>query len=160
MRTFERLTHVDAPFETVWQFHSEPTGLDRLTPDWVGLRFERALGPEGTTIEPTLEPGVTLTYSARPLGIGPRSEATATIVDRWREGDRAGFQDELVDGPFSQWRHSHSFVATDDGTIVRDRVEFALPGGLVGSALEPLVGLGLAVAFWGRHRRTKRLLER
>lgn len=159
MHSFERLTHIEAPFETVWQFHSEPTGLDRLTPDWVGLRFERAVGPDGTTIDPALEPGVRLTYSARPLGIGPRTETTARIVDRWHEGNRAEFRDELVDGPFSQWEHSHSFLGTDDGTIVRDRVEFALPGGQLGTALEPLFEVGLAVAFWGRHRRTKRLLE-
>jgi ligand-binding SRPBCC domain-containing protein len=43
--------------------------------------------------------------------------------------------DRQVRGPYRQWVHEHTFVEKDGGTLMRDRVEYAVPGWI----LEPLV---------------------
>ncbi|WP_290817645.1 SRPBCC family protein [Halovivax sp.] len=158
--TVERTTRIDAPLEDVWSFHADASGLERLTPSWIGLRLESAVDADGSSGRAELRSGTELVYSVRPFGIGPRRYVRARIVDRWRTDERAGFRDELADGPLEHWEHEHAFVADGDGTFLSDRVSFALPGGRAGAAVAPAAKLGLAVAFRDRHRRTKALLER
>jgi ligand-binding SRPBCC domain-containing protein len=35
-------------------------------------------------------------------------------------------------GPYSQWRHTHTFEELGGGTLLRDRVLYRIPGGLLG----------------------------
>ncbi|MFQ3593236.1 MAG: SRPBCC family protein [Gemmataceae bacterium] len=45
------------------------------------------------------------------------------------------FVDRQIKGPYRQWIHEHTFEAKDGGTLMRDRVDYAVPGWI----LEPLV---------------------
>jgi ligand-binding SRPBCC domain-containing protein len=159
MATYRRETRVDAPFEAVWAFHSTPDGLEALTPAFAHLEVTRVTGPDGESDPDELVAGSRLELSVRPLGIGPRRDVVSTITERNREDRRGMFRDVMEGGPFSKWEHTHRFVADGDGTRIIDYVEYQLPGGVIGRAVSPLAGLGLAPMFRARHRATRRYLE-
>lgn len=172
MATYERSTHVDAPLATVWDFHSRVSGLTRLTPDWLDLRVEAVRGPDGqplggesagrptTGLEaPVLEAGSVVHLSVAPGGVGPRQRWTSRIVAREEREDAAFFRDEMVDGPFPEWVHTHRFAREGDGTLMTDAIRYELPGGELGRRLSPLAGVGFEPVFAYRHHRTKQLLE-
>lgn len=158
MAVYVRETCVRAPLSAVWDFHSSIDGLLALTPRFLGLRVESTTGPDGEPDPDTLEPGATVVLSMGPFGVGPRVRWTSRIVDRRRDGGRAWFRDEMIDGPLRRWIHDHRFREADGGTVVRDRVTYEV-GGPLGRPGALLVGLGLAATFAARHRRTRQLLE-
>ena len=159
MPSYERVTRVDAPLEDVWRFHSRVEGLETLTPAWMGLRVEGVIGPDGNPEPEVLEEGAEIALSMRPFGVGPRQYWTSLIVERERRDGTAYFRDEMVEGPFDRWEHTHAFYADGSATIVRDRVEFELPLGGLGDVLEPFSRIGFEPMFRHRHRRTRRVLE-
>lgn len=159
MPVFQRETRVRAPLSEVWDFHSSPDGLEALTPDWMNLRIESSVGPDGEPDPEVLEAGSTVTASIRPFGVGPRQRWTSEIKERERRDGAAYFVDEMVDGPFRRWQHTHSFFADGETTIVRDRVEYRLPLGPLGALAEPFSNVGVEPMFRHRHRRTRELLE-
>jgi ligand-binding SRPBCC domain-containing protein len=159
MATYRRQTRVRAPLADVWAFHSRIEGLEALTPGWMGLSVEAVRGPDGTPDPGVLETGAEIEMALRPLGVGPPQRWTARIVARERDAGSAWFRDEMVDGPFDRWVHTHRFFADGDETVVDDRVEYALPGGAVGRAVDPLAVVGFEPMFRYRHRTTRRLLE-
>jgi len=159
MAVFERETRVAAPLDEVWAFHSRVEGLEALTPDWMHLRVESVEGPDGEPDPEVLETGAEITTSVQPFGIGPRQGWTSRIVERRESEGAALFRDEMVEGPFETWVHTHSFYAEGEMTRVRDRVEYALPGGGVGAAVSPLTAVGLEPMFRYRHRTTHEVLE-
>jgi ligand-binding SRPBCC domain-containing protein len=66
----------------------------------------------------------------------------------------------LVDGarksPFCHWRHHHLFAEVPGGTLMTDRVEYALPFGLLGRLLDTTVmRVVFAAMFAARHRATR-----
>ena len=156
MPTYRRETRVRAPFEEVWSFHSGSQGLEALTPAFMNLRVEKVVGPDGERDPDVLEAGSELHASVRPFGVGPRQRWVSVIVEREAEGGSAHFVDEMEEGPFPFWRHTHQFH--DDGaeTLVVDSVEYELP--VVGS-VGPLGDVGFEPMFRYRHRRTRELLE-
>lgn len=127
MPTYERETMVRSSFDDVWAFHSRISGLEGVTPDWLGLRVERVLGPDGQSEPDVLEPGSEIALSIQPFGVGPRQHWTSVITDRECEDGSAYFRDEMVHGPFDRWEHTHSFFADGDRTVIRDRVEYETP---------------------------------
>lgn len=159
MPVYEHESVVAAPFEAVWDFHVRPSGLEALTPDWMGLRVESVVGPDSERDPEELEPGAKVRASMRPFGVGPRQRWISYIVDRKESGNAAMFRDEMVRGPFPEWEHTHRFDRVDGGTRVRDRVEYRLPGGPVGRAIGPLGVVGFEPMFRYRHRRMRMLLE-
>jgi len=159
MPVYEREVVVEAPFETVWEFHSDESGLVALTPDWMHLRVESVEGPDGDPDPDVLDAGSTLTSSIRPFGVGPRQQWISYIVTREEDDGEALFRDEMVRGPFPEWTHTHRFEAVDGGTRVHDRVEYRLPGGPLGRLAGPLGWVGMEPMFRHRHRKTKELLE-
>jgi ligand-binding SRPBCC domain-containing protein len=161
MPTYERETRVAAPLDDVWEFHRTVRGLTALTPDWMGLRVESLCGPDGEPLdrEDTLVAGSRVSLSVRPFGVGPRQSWTSVIRARERSGGAAFFRDEMVDGPFTHWVHTHAFYADDGETLLRDRVEYRLPLGAVGDIAGPLAVVGFEPMFRERHRRTRRRLE-
>lgn len=159
METYERAVRVAAPLETVWDFHSRVEGLEALTPGWMGLRVDAVTGPDGDPDPAVLAAGSEITLSTAILDLGPRQRWASRILARERGDGAAYFRDEMLEGPFPTWVHTHLFYRDGDGTIVRDRVRYELPGGRLGRRLTPLAVLGLEPLFWYRHRRTKGLLE-
>lgn len=159
MAVYTHSSHVDAPLDDVWAFHSSGDGLVELTPGFLDLRVEATRGPDGEPDPEVLTEGSEVDVSMKPVGVGPRQRWTSRIVERERVDDEAYFVDEMVDGPFARWRHTHRFVAAGAGTTMYDRVDWALPGGPVGGLASQFGLVGLEPMFRYRHRRARKLLE-
>jgi len=171
MACYRRSTLIEAPLETVWAAHSHIDGLLTVTPSWLDLRVEELRDDSGTPIDRTAElrTGYEIDLSLKPLGVGPRRSWTSRIVARERvsrqgsaeveERDIAMFRDRMTRGPMAHWEHTHRFEAVDRGTRMIDEVEYRLPPGRLGAAVSDIAKLGLAPAFWYRHRTTRRQHE-
>jgi ligand-binding SRPBCC domain-containing protein len=103
--------------DKVFEFFSNPANLDRLTPTW--LNFE-ILTP---ATKPIIQ-GALLDYRLRIRGILIRWQSEITV---WEPPRR--FIDRQTKGPYSLWVHEHTFEERDNGTLVGDKVEYAVPGG-------------------------------
>jgi ligand-binding SRPBCC domain-containing protein len=155
MAVYERETRVRASFEAVWEFHATIGGLEALTPGWMNLRVESVVGPDGRPDPEVLEPGSRIRMSMRPFDAGPRQRWVSEITARENRGDVAYFRDEMVDGPFREWEHTHLFYRDGGETLVRDRVAYESPL----RPADPLLRVGFEPMFRYRHRRTRELLE-
>ncbi|MWV39526.1 SRPBCC family protein [Natrialba sp. INN-245] len=160
MPTYERRTTIDAPIEDVWAFSADVSGLEAVTPDWLGLRVESVIGPDGTLGRNGLEVGTEISLSMRPFGVGPRQYWTSLITEVDRRDGVAYFRDEMVRGPFDRWVHTHSFFADGDRTVLRDHVAYDLPLGPLSGAVSPVSHVGFEAMFRERHRATNAELER
>ncbi|ELZ98704.1 hypothetical protein C440_00070 [Haloferax mucosum ATCC BAA-1512] len=159
MPVYRRRTRVAAPLDRVWEFHSDTSGLEALTPAWMNLEIESVRGPDEDPDPEALVAGTEIDMSMQPFGVGPRQRWTSRITDREESETTAWFRDEMVGGPFPRWVHTHRFVADGDETILEDRVEYQLPFGPLGDVAGVFGGLGFDPMFRGRHRQTKALLE-
>lgn len=108
--------------------------LERITPPWLNFRI----------LTPSLEmrPGLEIDYVIRWLGIPMNWKTLITDYEPPKY-----FIDFQVKGPYSLWRHLHTFRETESGTLVADRVDYQLPlgplgviahGALVGSQLKSI----------------------
>lgn len=159
MPTYRRETRIPAPISDVWEFHSTIDGLRALTPDWMHLRIESVEGPSGEADPELLVRGSRIRMSMQPFGVGPRQRWVSRIVERDPEGDAvvegsAYFVDDMLHGPFRRWRHTHSFYADGEETLLVDTVDYRLPLGPLGDAVGPFAKVGFEGMFRDRHRRT------
>jgi len=137
---------IHAPLEKVAEFHRSPESMAAITPPPIIVRLHQA--PE------ILTDGEEMDFT---LWIGP-------VPIRWSariEGVSAtGFTDKLIEGPFLQWDHHHSFRAIDaNRTLVIDQIT-AIPKkqwfwGLLGR----LMWWNLPILFAYRGWKTRRLLS-
>jgi ligand-binding SRPBCC domain-containing protein len=107
------------PRAKVFEFFSNPGNLDRLTPAW--LRFA-ILTPATSQIKQ----GALLDYRLRIRGMPIRWQSEIAV---WEPPHR--FVDRQTKGPYSLWIHDHTFEERDNGTLVADNVEYAVPGGTI-----------------------------
>lgn len=163
MSVYERETRIRAPFEEVWDFHSRGEGLEALTPSFMNLRVERIISPDGGprpgSDSAQLERGSRVKATVRPFGVGPRQGWTSVIVEREEHDTAAMFVDEMEDGPFPYWQHTHSFYADGSETLIRDHVEYELPFGKLGRIASQFGSVGFDPMFRYRHWKTGRVLE-
>lgn len=121
---FESSFIVRAPLARVWDFHSDPIGLARITP--FPIR-------------------VVLRHVDRPVTVGSRIDMVwwfGLLPLPWRiivreHLPKQYFVDEQPSraaGPFARWVHSHIFEEIDDGAATRiiDRIEYEFPFGALG----------------------------
>jgi ligand-binding SRPBCC domain-containing protein len=120
---FETEVWLPRPVGEVFPFFADAGNLDLLTPPW--LRFE-ILTPR--PIE--MKPGALIDYRLRLRGWPFRWR---TRITEWQPPVR--FVDEQLRGPYRQWIHEHTFVERAGGTVVGDRVRYAVPGGALMNAL-------------------------
>jgi len=68
--------------------------------------------------------------------------------------------DIAMKSPFKSWRHSHIFTQIDENLCeLKDRVEYTLPFGFIGSLFNFFVHFELESMFTHRHLTTQKLLE-
>jgi ligand-binding SRPBCC domain-containing protein len=131
------------PIEEVFAFFADAQNLQTLTPPW--LRFE--ILTRGSI---KMARGTRIDYRLRLHGFPLRwtSEITA-----WEPPRR--FVDEQVRGPYRVWIHQHTFEERDGGTVVRDDVRYAVPGGALIDRL--FVRPDLRKVFEYRHSRLREI---
>ena len=113
--------------DEVFGFFADAFNLEAITPPW--LRF-RVLTPGPVH----MAPGALIQYRLELHRIPIR---WLTRIETWVAGER--FVDVQVRGPYRLWHHTHTFEAHDGGTLVRDRVRYALPLGPLGEAAHRLL---------------------
>jgi ligand-binding SRPBCC domain-containing protein len=105
------------PLETVFAFFSDAYQLEKLTPPW--LHFS-VLTPAPIP----MKQGTLIDYRLKLHGIPMKWQSR---IEVWEPPVR--FVDLQTRGPYRWWHHEHRFEATAGGTICRDIVDYAVPGG-------------------------------
>ena len=105
------------PRSEVFPFFADARNLQEITPPW--LSFEvLTRGP----LE--MREGLLIDYRLRIHGFPVRWQ---TRIEVWEPPHR--FVDLQLRGPYRLWRHEHTFEEKDGGTLCRDMVQYAAPGG-------------------------------
>ena len=122
-RTFRRTLQLPVPVETLFAWHERPGAFLRLSPPWDAPRILEQVGG--------IRDGARVTLQVQ---AGP-------IPTRWRLTHRdyrqnAQFVDELLEGPFAHWVHTHRFIANGpQQSTLDDEIQYALPLGALGDAV-------------------------
>jgi ligand-binding SRPBCC domain-containing protein len=111
---------IPQPRSTVFEFFTQASNLERITPPWV--RF-RVLTP-GKIV---MQPGALIEYQLRIRGVSAR---WLTEITQW--DPPCEFTDVQRKGPYKTWRHNHRFIEEAGGTRMVDEVRYELPLGLLG----------------------------
>ncbi len=121
MKTFTLSTEllIERPIDEVFSYFSDAHNLVEITPPKMKLVV---LTP--TPIE--MQIGTLIDYRLKLKGIPIRWQSEITA---WNPPHK--FIDEQRKGPYRAWIHTHIFDEDDQGTIVRDRVEYAVLGGQI-----------------------------
>lgn len=147
MPIFQSEFVVRAPLDDVWRFHADPRSLPKIMR---GIHIERIDEPvrAGSRIDMTLR-------------LGPIHVPWAVVVVEHQP--QRFFRDEQPAGagPWARWSHTHSFESIGPHqTLVRDRIEYVPPLGLLGRLGAALFGnAAMQLQFIGRRRATRALLE-
>ena len=107
------------PPQEVFKFFADAFNLEHLTPP--SLRFEILTPPP---IE--MRVGLLLDYRVRLRGVPMRWQSEITA---WQPPHC--FVDEQRRGPYRLWIHEHTFSAQNGGTLAKDFVRYATPGGAI-----------------------------
>jgi len=104
----------------VFAFFADAANLERITP--ATLHFEI-----GSPQPIAMRAGAIIDYQLSLFGLRFQWRTLIESFD-----PEAGFVDVQTKGPDHTWRHSHEFSDAPCGTLVRDRVEYEVPFGLLG----------------------------
>ena len=105
--------------EEIFAFFSRPENLQQITPPWLDFRMVESPAK--------LQAGSLIRYRLRWHRIPVR---WTTQISEWNPP--YGFVDRALSGPYALWNHEHSFRGEGTGTMMRDRVTYALPFAAVG----------------------------
>lgn len=103
--------------DEVFGFFADAYRLQDLTPPFLNFQV---LTPRPVE----MFPGATIDYRLTLHGVPIRWRSE---ISEWQPPDR--FVDRQLKGPYRLWHHLHTFEAKDEGTLVRDVVDYAVPGG-------------------------------
>ena len=115
--TFSSEQWLPRPPPQGFNFFSDAFNLEAITPGF--LRFE-VLTPRPIQ----MRAGTLIDYKLRIRGFPIRWR---TLISAWEPPYR--FVDKQLRGPYRQWIHEHTFEEIDGGTLMRDKVSYAVLGG-------------------------------
>lgn len=119
--TLEREQEIRRSRHETFAFFGDALNLERITSPF--LRF-RILTPPPIR----MAAGTLLDYRLSLFGVPFRWR---TVIESWQPEET--FVDLQIKGPYALWRHTHYFeTLSSERTLVRDRVEYRLPCGLMG----------------------------
>ncbi|MFT3696867.1 MAG: SRPBCC family protein [Kofleriaceae bacterium] len=122
----EREQRVATPRHEVFEFFADAANLQAMTPPELGFSI---------LTKPPIEmkPGTRIDYKIRLHGV---PMTWHTLIEQFEPDVR--FIDTQLKGPYSVWRHTHTFADADGGTLLGDRVVYELPFGPLGRAVHTL----------------------
>ncbi|MBC8012140.1 MAG: Hsp33 family molecular chaperone HslO, partial [Burkholderiales bacterium] len=163
LQTFIREETLPVSAAEAFAWHERPGAFERLTPPWERVELVERSGA-------ALQPGSRVTLRTRlgPVAMEWVAEHTEYVAGRM-------FRDVALSGPFASWDHRHEFLDTPGldervgggdadgaggaagaGCTLRDRVKYALPGGMAGRVVAGgLVRRKLAALFAYRQAVTR-----
>lgn len=117
---------IPKPIDGAFAFFSRPENLEEITPPFLGFHIIRA--------DKEIHAGSLIEYKLRVHGV-PLKWLTEITV--WEPPYR--FVDFQLKGPYKLWNHEHTFTAENGGTRIGDRVDYALPFGILGQIVHSLM---------------------
>jgi ligand-binding SRPBCC domain-containing protein len=117
--TLEQVNLVPCPLDQAFAFFGNPYNLNKITPPW--LDFSILYAPQ------EIYRGCILYYRLKLHGV-PITWVTQIV--EWDPPRR--FVDIQLIGPYRLWHHLHEFEPGENGTLIRDVVNYALPLGWLG----------------------------
>ena len=132
--------------DEAFAFFANAENLERITPPELAFRI---LTPTPVIIRE----GTIIDYRLRLFGV-PFHWRTRIV--EWQPQQH--FIDEQILGPYTSWRHRHTFAECETGTEMTDRVEYCLPLRPLGFVALPLVRRQLDRIFRYRADAIRRLL--
>lgn len=142
----ETATMLPRAIDEAFEFFANAENLERITPPELAFQI---LTPTPVIIRE----GTIIDYRLRLFGV-PFHWRTRIV--EWQPQQH--FIDEQIRGPYSSWRHRHTFAGCETGTEMTDRVEYCLPLRPLGSAALPLVRRQLNRIFRYRADAIRRLM--
>ncbi|MDE3195557.1 MAG: SRPBCC family protein [Acidobacteriota bacterium] len=130
------------PLSEVFSFFEDPRNLGRITPPWLNFRI---LNPESLV----MKAGAEIDYVIGWLGLPMKWKTVITGYDPPHR-----FIDEQARGPYALWRHEHTFEETPEGVVIRDRVDYRLPLGILGRIAHALLVRRQLEAIFRYRRKT------
>jgi len=115
--TLKKIQNFPITLEKCWDFFSNPSNLELVTPPELGLEIISEL-PD------TIYPGMIIQYNVSPLlGI---KQTCVTEITHIKEPEY--FIDEQKIGPYTFWHHQHHFKKIKDDMIeTSDIINYSLP---------------------------------
>lgn len=117
---FEAALWIPAPRSRVFAFFSAAKNLEEITPPWLKFRIRNVSTP-------AIQEGTLIDYSLLIKGVPVKWR---TLIEKWNPENE--FVDRQLRGPYQTWHHTHSFEDARNGTLMRDRVVYRPPLGLLG----------------------------
>ncbi len=137
----EREQWVPQPPDEVFPFFADAHNLERITPRFLKFRIL-------AVSTPTLQTGTRIDYQLSLHGVPVRWQS---LIREW--SPNRSFVDTQTRGPYRRWDHTHEFEPFDGGTIIRDRVHYEVPLGVLGDVVAGgFVGRDVEKIFAFRHQ--------
>ena len=141
-------TEIHAPIDRCFDLCRDLDVHTRTLPD----TQERLVGDKTSGLA---ELGDVLVFEATHLGIRQRLSSRITEMER-----PVLFADEALSGAFQSLRHVHRFTEIDGGTLMRDRLEWTSPLGMLGNLADTLFLKRYMLRFLvTRNRNLKAIVE-
>ena len=145
---FVKESFIKAPPETVFGFHLLPDAFARLVPPWEKVKIIEKADISRIGSRTIIESRI-----LGPIKVKWIAEHTAFDPPRM-------FEDVQIKGPFRKWRHRHIVIPHEDGSILRDEIEFEPPLAIFGPLAAPMaITPRLEKMFAYRHEVTRRWCE-
>jgi ligand-binding SRPBCC domain-containing protein len=120
--SIKRVQFLPITLAQAWDFFSSPKNLVKITPAKMAIRIQSVSGGD------KMYAGQIIKYKIRPLPFITISWVTEITLTE----EPLCFVDEQQRGPFSYWRHQHSFKQKQGGVEMTDEIDYAIPLGLLG----------------------------
>ena len=126
---------VPLPIGELFSVFENPYNLIKITPPWLHFRV--------TNAEPVaMRKGAEIHYTFKMKGLPMKWTTHVTEYEK-----PFCFVDEQFAGPYTLWRHRHTFTQTAQGVLVKDAVDYILPMGPLGRIAQPIVKHDLMAIF-------------
>lgn len=120
---------INISLDEAWEFFSSPENLKKITPPYMGFDITSNFKNE------KMFAGMIIAYIVKPvLNIPMRWVTEITQVK-----EKEYFIDEQRFGPYKFWHHLHQFRIEDGELIMVDKVNYALPFGIIGRIVHRLI---------------------
>jgi len=107
--------------DKVFSFFEKAENLDQLTPKNLSFKI---LTPSPIN----MNVGRLIDYTIKIFGINFHWR---TLITDYKKN--YGFVDEQLKGPYSFWHHTHTFIESNGGTQINDKVLYSMPFGIIGT---------------------------
>lgn len=139
VHTLQASQLIKAPLSEVWDFFSSPANLSKITPARMNFDIKHIEGRETDSgMSYKMFKGQQIKYKVTVMPLVRLTWVTEiTQVEEFKS-----FVDEQLQGPYTLWRHLHTFEETSEGVMMRDKVDYSIPLGILGRAANTIFVAG------------------